>query len=197
MTPEIKDWFVDKMLSGISDLRKLAIIDVVTAHPSASLFQLEEYSRREIAKITPQGAEIDPQMILYGNVWSRKMYYPKAGDRYAGHTHAHDHVTFLLRGGVRVQVEGYKPRDFWADDANTWIVIPAEHEHQFIALTDNTLAMCVHAVRDLEGEVYELTDVSNLVALEPTEIDPPDVDRDEHLAVSRAVKSGHEHPSLV
>ena len=89
----------------------------------------------------------------FGNIWVRMNYLATAGDRAGGHKHHFDHVSLLCRGKVRVEVSGYPPKEFTAP---TFIVIKKEHEHDFVALEDDTLWYCVFALRDHNGEVTEI-----------------------------------------
>jgi len=96
----------------------------------------------------------DPSEIAYfGNIWTRKMFFPKKGNLYEGHKHDHDHLSLLQSGKVLVEIEGYEPKIFTAP---TYIVVRAEHEHKITALEDETLWWCIHASRDDNGEVIEV-----------------------------------------
>jgi len=77
------------------------------------------------------------------NLFSRQMHFKKVGDMEHGHTHPFDHLTLLASGSLRVTVEG-KTTDFKAPHM---IYIKAEHRHQLLALEDNTVAFCIHALR--------------------------------------------------
>jgi len=89
----------------------------------------------------------------FGNVWVKMNYIPKAGGTFGGHKHNFDHVSLLVRGKVRVEIEGFEPKEFTAP---TFIVIKKEYEHNFIALEDDSLWYCVFALRDVNGEVGDI-----------------------------------------
>ena len=78
------------------------------------------------------------------NLWLRQMVFKKAGDANEGHEHNYDHVTLLTTGSVRVNVEG-QTSDFTAPQM---IYIKQGKKHFIEALEDNTIAFCVHALRD-------------------------------------------------
>jgi quercetin dioxygenase-like cupin family protein len=78
------------------------------------------------------------------NLWLRQMVFKNAGDANEGHEHNYDHVTLLTTGSVRVHVEG-KTTDFTAPQM---IYIKQGKSHFIEALEDNTIAFCVHALRD-------------------------------------------------
>jgi hypothetical protein len=83
------------------------------------------------------------------NLFFKTMHFLYAGDREPGHCHVFDHVTFLARGSLRVTVNGV-PTDFVAP---TPIFIAKGLLHELVATEDDTLALCIHALRD--GERYE------------------------------------------
>lgn len=88
------------------------------------------------------------RMTCVSNLWLRQMVFKKAGDANEGHEHNYDHVTLLTTGSVRVHVEG-KTSDFVAPQM---IYIKKGKVHYIEALEDNTIAFCVHALRDKDTE---------------------------------------------
>ena len=87
------------------------------------------------------------EMAWFGNVWVRKMYFPKAGAPYQGHKHDHDHVSLLMSGKVLVEVAGHS-KEFTAPAI---IIIRKDYEHKITALEDKTLWWCVHALSEVKG----------------------------------------------
>lgn len=81
------------------------------------------------------------------NLFSKMMHFAKAGDTEIGHTHQFDHLTLLAKGKLRVTVEGVTS-DFTAPHM---IYIKADKVHELVALTDETIAYCIHALRDKEN----------------------------------------------
>lgn len=71
------------------------------------------------------------------------MHFEKAGDIEQGHTHNFDHLTLLASGSLRVTVEG-KATEFKAPHM---IYIHKDKKHELVALEDNTVAYCIHALR--------------------------------------------------
>lgn len=98
------------------------------------------------------------ELGYFGNIWVRQNYLPTAGEFSPGHFHYFDHVSLLAKGKVRVEVEGFEPKEFTAP---TFIVIKKEHKHKFTALEDDTLWYCVFALRDVNGEVTDIYDGDN------------------------------------
>lgn len=80
------------------------------------------------------------------NLYSRMMHFKKAGDVEIGHTHQFDHLTLLAKGRLKVEVDG-KESIFTAPHM---IYIKADKVHELTALTDETVAYCIHALRDKE-----------------------------------------------
>jgi quercetin dioxygenase-like cupin family protein len=91
------------------------------------------------------------------NLFSRQMHFKNAGDIEYGHTHPFDHLTLLASGSVRVKVNG-KITDFHAPHM---IYIKAEHEHEIVALENNTVAYCIHALRNGDG-VDDIVDPASI-----------------------------------
>lgn len=109
-------------------------------------------------------ANVSSSLGYFGNVWIRLNYLPKIGAPYEGHTHKHDHLSVLVAGKVRVEVEGFEPTEF---EAPTFITIKADHEHKFVALTDNVLWYCVFAMKDIDEEKLELFGEANNPYIKP------------------------------
>lgn len=96
------------------------------------------------------------------NLWSRMMLFERVGDLEHGHSHQFDHLTLLASGSLRVTVEG-KTTDFVAPHM---IYIQKDKLHELVALEDNTLAYCIHALRDKENN--DILDPSMI----PAGVDP-------------------------
>ena len=103
---------------------------------------------------------IDSPYVRIGcvaNLYSRQMHFLKAGDLEHGHTHPFDHLTLLAAGSLRVTVNN-KTTEFKAPHM---IYIKAEYEHEIVALEDNTVAYCIHALRNGQG-VDDIIDPSSV-----------------------------------
>lgn len=92
------------------------------------------------------------------NLFSRMMHFEKAGDIEIGHTHQFDHLTLLAKGKLKVTVEGVAT-EFTAPHM---IYIHKDKVHELEALTDGTVAYCIHALRD--KETNEIIDPSMIPA---------------------------------
>lgn len=91
------------------------------------------------------------------NVFIRQMTFLKAGDIEQGHAHAFDHVTLLSAGSLRLHALG-TITDFKAPHH---IFIKAGVVHELEALEDNTVAQCIHALRDGD-RVEDIIDPTSL-----------------------------------
>jgi len=91
-----------------------------------------------------------PEVLLgcVANLWSRMMHFKKAGDTEQGHTHQFDHLTLLASGSLRVTVDGLVT-EFQAPHM---IFIKKDKNHELVALADNTVAYCIHALRDKDTQ---------------------------------------------
>lgn len=86
------------------------------------------------------------------NLFSRMMRFEKAGDVELGHTHQFDHLTLLASGSLRVVVDGVAS-EFTAPHM---IYIHKDKVHELTALTDETVAYCIHALHDKDtGEILD------------------------------------------
>jgi quercetin dioxygenase-like cupin family protein len=81
------------------------------------------------------------------NLFSRQMHFEKAGDMEKGHTHPFDHLTLLAAGSLKVTVDN-KETIFKAPHM---IYIHKDKVHELVALEDDTIAYCIHALRDGNG----------------------------------------------
>lgn len=93
------------------------------------------------------------------NIFSRMMHFKKAGDTEIGHTHQFDHLTLLAKGKLKVTVEGV-PSEFTAPHM---IWIHKDKVHELEALTDDTVAYCIHALRNGD-DVNDIIDPSMVPA---------------------------------
>jgi quercetin dioxygenase-like cupin family protein len=85
------------------------------------------------------------------NIYSRMMHFEKAGDTEQGHAHDFDHLTMLASGKLQITCEG-KVSVF---EAPHMIYINKDKTHELVALEDNTVAYCIHAMRDSYGDIVD------------------------------------------
>lgn len=89
------------------------------------------------------------QIGCVANLYSRMMYFKNAGDIEVGHKHQFDHLTLLAKGTLKVTVEG-QSTEFTAPHM---IYIHKDKVHELEAIVDDTVAYCIHALRN--GEAVE------------------------------------------
>jgi dTDP-4-dehydrorhamnose 3,5-epimerase-like enzyme len=106
------------------------------------------------------------QIGLVANLYSRQMHFQSAGDVEIGHKHQFDHLTLLASGSLRVIV-GNKATTFKSPHM---IYIRKDVIHELIALEDNTVCYCIHALRDGDG-VDDIIDPDSI----PKGADPLDL----------------------
>lgn len=82
------------------------------------------------------------------------MHFKKAGDIEHGHTHQFDHLTLLASGSLRVTVDGVVS-DFKAPHM---IFIKKDKNHELVALEDETVAYCIHALHN--KDTHDILDPS-------------------------------------
>jgi hypothetical protein len=92
------------------------------------------------------------ELGYFGNIWVRQNNFPHIGDSHAGHQHKFDHVTLLARGSVRVEVDGYEPKEYTAP---TFMIMRKDKNHKMTATSPDTIYYCVFALRDIDGEVVD------------------------------------------
>jgi quercetin dioxygenase-like cupin family protein len=83
---------------------------------------------------------------LVANMFVRQMHFFEIDATEPGHAHSFDHLTLLASGKLRVEANG-ETTDFVAP---AMIYIQADTEHMLTALEENTVAYCVHGLRDTE-----------------------------------------------
>jgi hypothetical protein len=86
------------------------------------------------------------QICFVDNVWVKQMHFQKKDDDVPGHRHLHDHMTLLTQGKLMVIIED-RVTEYHAPHI---IVIQKDQEHLLKALEDNTIAYCIHALRNNE-----------------------------------------------
>lgn len=86
---------------------------------------------------------------IAGGVYAKQMHFQKAGDTGIQHKHNFDHLSLLVKGKVVVSVEG----EATVYTAPAGINVKAGKEHTVMALEDDSLWYCIHAIpSDLQDE---------------------------------------------
>ena len=87
---------------------------------------------------------------FFSNIFWREHYFYKKGDKHEGHTHILDHATIVIKGSVEVKIEGKEPYNV---SAPAVIEIEKEKLHEFTALEDETIYMCVFATNEFTDKI--------------------------------------------
>lgn len=82
-------------------------------------------------------------------LFSKKMHFKKAGDFIPGHFHEYDHPTLFAAGEFDVDVDG----ESMHIKAPFMMLIRKNKRHRITATVDNSLAFCLHIVRDAQGGI--------------------------------------------
>lgn len=82
-----------------------------------------------------------------GSMFIKQMHFVSAGDVMEGHSHTYDHQTLVAYGSVEIEVDGLTTQ-FKAPQI---IYIRAGKDHKLTALEDNTVAYCIHPLKENDG----------------------------------------------
>ena len=101
--------------------------------------------------------DIDMSHSYQHNVYVKTMRFKESGFMYCGHHHTYDHVTLVASGKVRVKFgavpEGNLPEEEKEYTGSSMFVTRSYREHEITALEDNTIVCCIHAIRNIDGEI--------------------------------------------
>jgi len=100
---------------------------------------------------------------IVSNVWCKMMRFPGVGGRVNGHRHTFDHQTLLAKGKFEVRLEGKPP---FEQTTPAMLFIKKGLMHEFIALEKDSLAFCIHPIRDGERVEDIIDGESNQAMLE-------------------------------
>ena len=97
------------------------------------------------------------KLLAISNVFSRLMHFEKAGDTETSHRHTYDHGTLLSSGSVRVEMLDDNNNVLTSKEfiSPTFIFVPKESIHRIVALEDNTVCSCIHALRTMDQEIID------------------------------------------
>ena len=97
------------------------------------------------------------KLLAVSNVFSRLMHFVNKGDIEQGHQHIYDHGTLLSSGSVLVEMIDDNGNTISSKEfvAPTFIFIKKEQNHRLTALEDNTVCVCIHALRDIDDDLID------------------------------------------
>jgi hypothetical protein len=115
--------------------------------------------------------------FVLGNVFVREMVFEALGKQVIGHAHNFDHVTYVVSGGLRIEVlepdtggevietlmvagvptlcrfRIAQSREIWADKGRNFVLIKAGVRHRITSLGVRAMGHCIYSHRDAQGEV--------------------------------------------
>jgi hypothetical protein len=94
----------------------------------------------QLKEIAHTDAVFSP-LVAYGGIAFRTLRLEAKGNYHQGHRHNYDHITNLIKGSVLCEVDGAKPKAYYAP---CQITIAADHWHKFTALEDDVVYQCVY-----------------------------------------------------
>lgn len=99
----------------------------------------------------------EPQVriIAISNVYCRMMNFVNKGDVELGHYHTYDHGTLVSAGSLLVEMleDDDTVLSSKVFKAPSLIFVTKNKKHRLTALEDGTVAACIHAMRDIEGNI--------------------------------------------
>lgn len=96
------------------------------------------------------------KILAISNVYCRLMHFEKQGDIELGHYHNHDHGTLVSSGSVLVEMLSDTEASVVSSKvfkAPSFVFIAKDKKHRLTSLEDNTVCVCIHAIRDVEGSI--------------------------------------------
>lgn len=96
------------------------------------------------------------QVAAISNVFSRLMHFVHKGDVEIGHVHTYDHATLVSSGSVLYEVldgEGGNTVASKKFKAPGYVFVEKNKYHRLTALEDNTVCVCIHALRTIDEEI--------------------------------------------
>jgi hypothetical protein len=97
------------------------------------------------------------KIIALSNIFSRMMFFKNKGDTENGHKHTFDHATQVSHGSVLVEVldDNGKVTSSRVFESPTMVFIDKDKYHRLIALEDQTVCSCIHAIKTTDGEIVD------------------------------------------
>lgn len=97
----------------------------------------------------------DIKVVSISNVFCRLMHFSKKGDVEIGHKHYYDHGTLVSSGSVLVEELNDEGSVNTSNTfvGPTFIFIKKEFIHRITALEDNTVCVCIHALRTIDQDI--------------------------------------------
>ncbi len=101
-------------------------------------------------------AKPEIQVAAISNVFSRLMHFVNRGDVEIGHVHTYDHATLVSSGSILYEVlDGPDGNTVASKEfkAPGYVFVEKDKYHRLTALEDNTVCVCIHALRTIDEEI--------------------------------------------
>lgn len=97
----------------------------------------------------------DRSVMAISNVFCRLMHFKKAGEVELGHYHNYDHGTLISSGEILIEMLDEKENVIASKKfiAPQLAFISKDKKHRLTALKDNSVAVCIHALRDIDSNI--------------------------------------------
>lgn len=95
------------------------------------------------------------KIIAISNVYCRSLHFKNIGDIEEGHYHTYDHGTLVSSGKLLVEMlrdDGsvISSKEFVGP---SFVFVSKLCKHRLTSLEKNTIAVCIHAMRDIQGNI--------------------------------------------
>lgn len=99
----------------------------------------------------------DVKIMAVSNVYCRMMTFKDIGDYEMGHYHDYDHGTLLSKGKLKVEMFDTEGNATGTTTfiAPTFMFIEKFKVHKLTALEEDTVAVCIHALRTIDEEIVD------------------------------------------
>jgi hypothetical protein len=97
------------------------------------------------------------KIIALSNIFSRMMFFKNKGDIENGHKHTFNHATQVSHGSVLVETLDDEGRitSSRVFEAPNMVFIDKDKYHRIIALEDQTVCSCIHAIKTVDEEIVD------------------------------------------
>lgn len=96
------------------------------------------------------------KIVAVSNVFTRLMHFINKHDVEVGHAHVYDHATMVSSGSVLYEVLDGPNGNVVASKefkAPGYVFVEKNKYHRIISLEDNTVCVCIHALRTIDEEI--------------------------------------------
>lgn len=98
-------------------------------------------------------------LCLYAGLYAKTWEIEDRGTLLPQHAHRHAHISYIVRGAVRVWQDDEQLGDFVGPCA---IKIPAYALHKFLTLSDHVVILCLHNADHIDGDEPAVSQLGTL-----------------------------------